>query len=172
MSKVIILEGIDGSGKSTLAAEFEKSIKLRQPNANVIRAHRGPMIGSVEDEYLRPIYDLEENDVLIADRWHVGEMIYGPIYRGHSQIRSVIGEVETFLDLYKAIRIIMSPSISVVEQRLQDRGEDYLLPHHVAEVHEFYEAFASVFKYKKIANWDQSFIDEILDQLFEEKTEC
>jgi hypothetical protein len=76
------------------------------------------------------------------------------------------------LDLHKAVRIILSPSISVVEQRLQDRGEDYLLPHHVAEVHEFYEAFATVFKYKKIANWNQIFIDQILDQLFEEKTEC
>lgn len=168
-SKVIILEGIDGSGKSTLADKLEAAVKDRNPDANVIRAHRGPMVGTVEEEYVFPIMDLGPNDVLIADRWHVGEMIYGPIYRGHSYVRNVIGDLEAFLDLHKAVRIIMSPPISVVNQRLADRGEDYLQPEHVQQVHDFYEAFATVFGYRKIAQYDEQTIAQILDALYEEE---
>jgi thymidylate kinase len=149
---VIIIEGVDGSGKSTFADRVAEKL-INETDANVIRAHKGvPENDSMLVEYFDPLKALGRNDVLVADRWHVGEMIYGPLYRGQSKMKPIIGSFESFLDEIEAQRIIMTTSLEQIVYRLKTRGEDYLQANHVRQVWEFYEAYAKVFDYTRLSD--------------------
>jgi thymidylate kinase len=157
---IIILEGIDGSGKSTLAQRL-----LAASPIETFIEHRGPIKGSVRDEYFEPLLKLRYDQLLITDRWHVGEMIYGPIYRGVSLVRPVVGELETMLDKLNAVRLILSPPLETVLDRLRERGEDYLQPEHVEPVYKFYEAYARVFNYNVLETIpDDKTVEDLVNQ--------
>ena len=143
---VVILEGVDGSGKSTFA---DKIAALVPHDYEVIREHKGPLTGPVWDEYVTPLMNIRDDQFLIADRWHVGEMIYGPLYRGKSEVTPAEERlIELLLARMGAVRIIMQPGLSTVRKRLGDRGEDFLLAENVKQVHDFYG------KYAEKHDWD------------------
>jgi thymidylate kinase len=138
---MIIIEGVDGSGKSTLAQKLAEASPLP-----VRMEHRGVPEKSIEDEYLAPLLKVGDDELVIADRWHVGETIYGPLYRGNSELLnrpSLNRVIEGVLDDIGTVRVILSPPLRTVKKRLKDRGEDYLLPEHVKLVHGQYEAYAN-----------------------------
>ena len=144
---IIIIEGIDGSGKSTLADLIEQAASSRY---KVIRAHRGPMKGSVVEEYVKPLFEIKDDELLIADRWHVGEMIYGPIYRGISYVDSVLEHIENILDDLGAVKLVMLTDRELVRERLAARGEDYLKDEDFDQVFDFYETFATLHMWEEI----------------------
>ena len=154
---IIILEGIDGSGKSTLAQRIAEKSPLP-----VRMEHRGPIKDTVQAEYVNPLFEVDEKELFIADRWHVGEMIYGPLYRGKTMVAQYVGAIESILDWFGAVRIVMSPPIEVVRQRLQDRGEDYLKPEDVEHVHKAYEDFALAWDYRLFEEVSDDQIDFII----------
>lgn len=137
---MILIEGVDGSGKSTLAEMIAKVSPIP-----VRMEHRGVPEKSIEDEYLAPLLQIGVDELVIADRWHVGEMIYGPLYRGQSELIDRPGLnrlIELQLDAVGAVRVILLPALSTVKRRLKKRGEEYLKPEDVAYVHEKYRQFA------------------------------
>jgi thymidylate kinase len=144
---IIIVEGVDGSGKST----FIEMIKEEIPDRfNVISWHCGPIEYTAEEEYYLPLLGVEE-DFMVSDRWHVGEMIYGPLYRSESKVEGEWKEkIEKLLDDLGAIKVIMMPNLEEVKRRLADRGEDYLQDEHVEEVYNFYAKYAKENEYHVI----------------------
>lgn len=143
---VVIIEGVDGSGKSTFA---DKIAALVPHDYEIVRDHKGPLTNPVWDEYVTPLMNVRDDQFLIADRWHVGEMIYGPLYRGKSEVTPAEERlIELLLSRMGAVRIIMQPGLSTVRKRLGDRGEDFLLAENVKEVREFYGNYADKH------NWD------------------
>lgn len=140
---IIILEGIDGSGKSTLATHLARQTTL-QPTT----IHRGPIRTTVTDELLQPLFDVEPDELLIADRWHISELIYGPIYRGESRIdATALEDIEATLKLLGAVRVILQPPLSIIYRRLVKRGEDFLAQEHVPLVYAAYTGFADMLDY-------------------------
>lgn len=129
--KVIILEGSDGSGKTTVAKNLESLYNSH--GFNVEMWHYGPHSPdktSVQ-EYLEPLIDWceEQRDfahkVLIIDRFHLGELVYGPVLRGFSQMTDDQYEyIEHYLDKIGAIRLYVRPARSVVLERFRQRGDD------------------------------------------------
>lgn len=155
---VIILEGIDGAGKSTLA---DALIEASPVPAHYL--HRGPLEGTVEDELIYPLQNIPENELLVTDRWHVGEMVYGPIYRGKSLVAGEYNSIiESLLWDMNAVKVILSPPIEVVKQRLEERGEDYLQPEHVEQVHELYEDYAMAHDYRLIREVTDQTVEDLL----------
>lgn len=139
MMAIVLIEGIDGSGKSTLADRVEEISKKR-----VIRFHKSqPQNDNALIEYFFPLLEMNDPECLyLLDRWHVGEIIYGPIYRGKSIFdNSSLDLVEKTLDDLGALKIIMSPSLRTVKTRLLSRGDDFILPEHVETVFDFYQAY-------------------------------
>lgn len=133
---IIILEGIDGSGKSTLADRLSEA--GQQAGFEVIREHRGPIQKTVIEEYVKPLFDIGPDQLLIADRWHLGEVIYGPIYRGISLVEQHLEALEGLLDMLQAVRVVVTAPADVIRRRLAERGEDYLQDEHVDQVHGAY----------------------------------
>ncbi|MGB2791309.1 MAG: hypothetical protein WBC29_02030 [Candidatus Moraniibacteriota bacterium] len=136
--KIIIVEGVDGSGKTTLVNELSQ----HAPD-NTIITHCGPLKKHPLHEYLRPLEQLGSDDVFIADRWHVGEMVYGPLYRGVSRLTpEMMAYIEGFLASRAATRLAMTTPYAEVKRRLESRGEDFLQAQHLRLVCDFYEDYA------------------------------
>lgn len=149
---IIILEGIDGGGKSTLAT----LIQAKSPWPKTTVVHKGPIKTNVIEELITPILEVKPDGLLIADRWHLSELIYGPIYRGKSQIDlEVLNEIETVLTHMKAVRAVVSPPLYQIEKRLLARGEDFLQPQHTALVHYAYQGLAEAHGYERLRYTDE-----------------
>lgn len=160
---VIILEGIDGSGKSTLADEI---IDMSPIPARYL--HRGPLEGTVEEELIYPLQNIKPDELLVCDRWHVGEMIYGPIYRGKSQVQGVYHDIiENLLWDLNAVKVILSPDPGLIADRLDERGEDYLQPEHFDEIYQAYESYAFANDWRLISEIKESTAYDLLQLALE-----
>lgn len=160
---MILLEGIDGAGKTSLAEQI-----IDRSPIPASYAHRGPMRDGVLTEYVLPIDRVTKDKLLVADRWHVGETIYGPIYRGWSMVAGFNLEfIEEELDYVNAVRCIIAPPLETVRYRLDTRGEDYLQPEHVTRVYSAYLDFAAKNNYEVITEVNESTADYLLRRALE-----
>ena len=137
----IIIEGIDGAGKSTL---FDRIVKKIPNKYDRVLVHKGvPEYEDPEREYCHQLSWLRNNHFMVSDRYHVGELIYGPIYRGKSTTEGYwFNRIEERLDQLKAVKIILLPDLDVILERIAERGEDYLQPEPFQQVWDFYNDFA------------------------------
>lgn len=138
---LIILEGVDGAGKSTLASAIKKEIEKAHPNDTVEYIHASQIKGTVYEEYVEPLdnYTPTSGRHIIIDRWHVGERIYGPLYRdssGYDSSRGSYEWIELFLGSKGARLWNVTQTLEILKERLAARGEDYLQDRHVDYVRE------------------------------------
>lgn len=169
----IIIEGIDGAGKSTFIEKLDKAISDSQEwyetRWDKVFYHRGVPEGTIEQEYMNPLLRVKKNEFFVADRWHVGEMVYGPIYRGESLVSGEWEkDIEEQLDRMKAIKIILLPPLEVVKKRLAERGEDYLQDEHVDDVYHFYSEYAEKWGYQ-VFRWEdlsQTLADNVVSAAY------
>lgn len=138
---LIVLEGVDGAGKTTLTDRLLKHL----PYETTRRLRSGPLGQDPFREYewrlkgYRPFS--EEN--IIADRWHVGELVYGPLYRGHSRLTAAgARHVEMYLDKLGAHKVVVTASIDDITNRLKTRGDDFVKMEHVGLIWDFYNEYA------------------------------
>lgn len=137
---LIILEGVDGGGKSTLADRILEHLDGVQN----LRLHSGPLTGDPLKEYEWRLRDYVpgSGQHIVCDRWHVGEMVYGPLYRKVCKLTSAMQRhVEMFLDKLGAHKLIVTTSYIVISQRLQTRGEDFLQNRHLGLVWDWYNDY-------------------------------
>lgn len=129
-----IFEGGDGVGKSTLAEAVAERIQELHPDDKVEMLHRSQLKRPPTHEYAFDVDDYRPGTGrhLVCDRWHVGEMVYGPLYRDAGEY-GAMGEASfRWIDLYLRTRganlwLVDHPN-QKVRERLAIRGEDYLLP--------------------------------------------
>lgn len=159
---LILLEGVDGGGKSTLANRIADTFTFLtedEPNPPaLIRIHKGKPTPGLDafQEYELPLerFDLRDlirskRDLVIMDRWHAGEMPYGELYRNHSRLDLAgLLHVEMTLTALGAVKVLVQPEdVDIVKMRLRERGEDFLQPQHVDQVHRWYEALHTLHGY-------------------------
>lgn len=124
----IIIEGPDGAGKSTLAAALGdlwiNDYGKRPSTAHLL--HRGPSQLSSLDDYQLPLqeYDLY-SDLVVCDRWHLGEEVYGPRLRGGSKTTEAeFRHLELYLRARGAVQVILDTSPEELKRRLIKRGDE------------------------------------------------
>lgn len=138
---LIVLEGCDGTGKTTLA---DLLLETHQGSSEII--HKGPIKRHPLQEYEWDLrgYDRTRLDhLVVCDRWHVGELVYGPLYRGRSTMTGAQQRhIEMFLQSRGAVRMVVDALPATIIRRLRDRGEDLLEESHVGLVYDFYRDYA------------------------------
>lgn len=134
----IIIEGPDAAGKSSLLEALERELTLRSPNSNIYLFHKGRPLEEtrrwVLNEYALSIDELATSDAyIVADRWHWGEVTYAPLKRPHTNKDGygLLGQagwrwVELFLLSRGATTWVMSQPLWVLQERLQNRGDDFV----------------------------------------------
>ena len=140
---LIALEGCDGTGKSTLAEDVAERIRQERPDDEVHLLHAGPLKTDPYTAYLEPLKDYVPNSGVhyVLDRWHVGERIYGPLYRKKSAIDDATW---VWLELKFAgmcmVTYHVTQPLDEIRRRLAVRGEDFLQDEHVELVwKQFYD---------------------------------
>ena len=142
----IIFEGCDGTGKSGLAGSVTAEIMVRDRDCSVHEIHRSQLKRPPLDEYVHDVsrYKPGTQNHVVADRWHWGEEVYGPIYRDKSA--STLAQFR-WIELWLASRGVctwhVTQPIDRLVKRLTDRGEDYLKPEHVELVQSMFADVAA-----------------------------
>lgn len=136
---LVIVEGPDGSGKTTLAAEIIKEL-ADEPNHVTVYQHACKPERDARLEYTEPLegYRPGTGVSFVLDRWHLGEMVYGPLHRGGAGLtRSDFRDVEKFLDERGAVVVLCNGPTGVLAKRLRKRGEEPNTNHLRQEAHLF-----------------------------------
>ena len=136
---LVIVEGVDGSGKSTFIQQLSQLFPDGTQNK-----HCGPLRQHPLNEYVMSLAGYRpHSDWILCDRWQVGEMVYGPLYRGTSKVTPAMDTyIEMFLRSRGAYRLMMNTPFSIVQRRLEERGEDFLQPQHIRLVLDYYTDYA------------------------------
>jgi len=148
----IVVEGVDCSGKTTFCKWL--AYELIDRKVNVEFYHHGPLRTSVYEEYVKPLTETSiYPTVLLADRWHLGEMVYGPLYRGKSEMSDVeLDEIEGLLNIRDAKKILLDIPTGEVLRRMKARGEDFLKEEDLGKAIATYELLAGKHGYEVFRN--------------------
>jgi len=105
-------------------------------------------------EYLNVPYPdprLNVGDLMILDRWHLGELIYGPKYRGISQLTTAQArEVDTLLDIYGAIKLHLDAPDDLLEARAFERGEDFIKAEDIKDIAYKYRVLCGALRWRTV----------------------
>lgn len=119
---IVALEGPDLAGKSTLAKKFH----LYNPASRILKQGPPPSGVDLLTHYLRPIAEsqVDKSDVLILDRWHVGELVYGPMLRGRSLLTDVQANyIDMVLQTFGCAFLHVTAPINDLQERYDVRGD-------------------------------------------------
>jgi hypothetical protein len=140
---IIVLEGPDGAGKTTLAQRLVTEYVAARWSVRLLR--KGPIKQDVFTEYLRPLDDLigkPSNTVWILDRWHVGELIYGPLLRGRSQLTlRQAAYIEMVMQSFGCAFLHVSQPTSVLQERWDLRPDGLIKREWLVEVNAKYDTY-------------------------------
>lgn len=133
---IIIFEGCDGTGKTT-AIELCKKVAEEKFGFTSKVVHRGP---PTTDDWFGLYLETDDlkgdEDIIFCDRWHWGECVYGPIFRGKNDLD---GQRE-WLDKELARRdggavvVLLDGDDDVIENRVRTRGDDFIEVDHTREI--------------------------------------
>ena len=166
---LIIIEGCDGVGKTTLAETIAARITDVGEPAEIL--HYGPPERHPLDEYELDLVDYTPGGGLsiIADRYHLGELVYAPLYRNESPLGGYAGSgrahVELFLAARGAVVVHVDGNEADVRSRLVERGEDFLDLKDIGTVlHEFRTAArTSLCTHVRVPMfWDETDVNRVL----------
>ena len=140
---MIVVEGCDKCGKTSIAAKLAERlgwpvVKFSQP------ASTDPC-----DEYMAAL--AARPAPFIADRFHLGERVYGPLYRGtpppdHKKMRAIEDE----LIRRRALLILMWDTGERVRWRFVDHREAFARGEHVRRILDAFDAAWAGSRVKKI----------------------
>lgn len=147
---ICILEGENKTGKSTLAHYIEEHhgfryIKVSQPGPE------GPY-----KEYTVILSSIKKGENVVIDRFHIGEEVYGPIYRGKSCLTSEqFQEIEKKINDLNGILIYCYDTEDNIAKRFDEEGEEFADKDKIKKTLELYASAikkSNLIKYKHKIN--------------------
>lgn len=137
---ICLFEGPDGAGKSTLiqaVADAHIDEGHLPESVQVWRAGPFPQDSDPWTEYVHPVGSLRacRDWIVLIDRWHLGELVYGPIFRSESRL-SLEQRVwiEGYLKTMGAVLIHVTASHDELARRLGERGDDMVAVEHLQPI--------------------------------------
>jgi len=165
---LVIVEGVDGVGKSTFVEQLTHLITSIEHHDDVEKLKAGPPDPELDilEEYELAIqgYRPGQHTHVVCDRWHVGELIYGPILRGTSRLDLArLTHLEMFLRSRGALVVhLTAPPLEIIERRKR-RGEMDLLADDQVELvlHEYMDVLWDTATRTRIGYWGQNTQEDV-----------
>lgn len=127
MPEVFIIEGPDCAGKTTFGEHIIEEAGRR--NLTCLYIHRSRIKTTAREEYLDALEDVRtaDSDVVLLDRWHISEDVYGPVMRGESQVDDQLrNEIDATLDDLGATVLYLDTDLDTILDRFNARGDDHV----------------------------------------------
>jgi hypothetical protein len=120
--------------------------------------HRGPIKNGPLIEYEKSLdnYVSDKKRMWICDRWHLGEMVYGPMLRGVSKVTpAILQHIEMFLDARGALKLVVTAPLDEIQHRLSIRGEDLIPPRTIPFIWDWYNRQVRDLKDWRMVGWHE-----------------
>ena len=138
---IYVLEGPDFAGKTTLAASIRNNIvRQTEGGIDIQIVHNGqpPEGVNLFAHYVAQVMEAHNRDLGVSsthtlfDRLHIGEAVYGPKYRGDSQLSfHQLRAIDELLDDLGAVKIFVDAADADLLARFRGtRGDDLVTDEH------------------------------------------
>lgn len=174
---IICVEGPDCGGKTTLIEHFKADWlawhAARGLSTEVQVVHKGPpdLDADPFTEYETALDDfwdaaLSTRDLVLLDRWHAGELVYGPMLRGKSRLTTAgLTHVDLSLRALSATTIICLPPVQELTRRFKARGDDLISIKGIDRLRTWYQWYALQYDHVTYAGNELKAIDDELVEL-------
>lgn len=116
---VIVCEGENRTGKSTLAKKL-----VSEHGFTLVKCSAPKKGADVYVEYMKKLKKIKGN--VVFDRFAYGELVYGPIYRGYSQLdKKKLRDIELTLMEHDAILIYCFDTVKNIARRFVEDNETF-----------------------------------------------
>lgn len=144
---IIAVEGADCAGKSTLVKRLTDHLtSVGRGSVTVLHAGAPDPRVDILEQYLKPLADVafEPLTDVILDRWHLGELVYGPLRRSGSRLTpGQAAYVDLVLDSFGFTGILCDRPTEDLIACYDTRGDDVAERDQLArEAHAFRDVVA------------------------------
>lgn len=156
---IIHCSGMDCTGKSTICKKLSELLKCP-----IQHFDKPKDLDDGKKQYFDFQKNINSNKNIICDRYHDGEYIYAPLYRGYEA--DYLHEFENELRKSPYLFVNTIASLNTIIERIKTRGEDFVKEEHYQNVLDLFERYIEKqsMPYIKI-NTDDSNIDCYLKQI-------
>lgn len=126
--------GCDATGKSSICKILSEKL-----NCNVVHFDKPKDLLDGKQQYFSFLSDKFINKDIICDRFHDGEHIYAPLYRGYES--NYLKEFEQELRKYPYLFINTTADLQIIKDRISKRGEDYVKEEHYSVILNAYKRY-------------------------------
>ena len=138
MSNIICTTGCNGSGKSTISEEILKNIKMEYTHFS----NPKDMVDGKKQYYdfLDNIQNDKNDKNYLCDRYHCGEHVYAPIYRGYESDYLIDFENKVVKD-NNFLFVYVTADLQKIIERIDVRGEDFMKQEHLGLERQLFDKF-------------------------------
>lgn len=128
MGFLLHVSGFDRCGKSTLCDLLSKDL-----GADVTHFSNPKNIDDGKNQYFNFLNQISDDKIYICDRYHDGEWIYAPIYRGYKA--DYMGEIETAIcNKMNYMFAFLTAEYETIIDRINECGEEFVKPKHFKQI--------------------------------------
>jgi len=151
MKSVYAIEGLDRLGKSTLIrgimdrGGFYQTIHFSKPEKLAVYEHakdKSPLQLYQEESFRNSMLLARSGARIIFDRWHLGEAVYAPLYRGYDGDYVFKQEKMFAMDEVHSIRLILLVENFNYSKHFVSDGDSFDDTKRKAEQELFFDAMA------------------------------
>lgn len=151
-ARIVVLEGPDGGGKTTLAQSLVKNHGYRYVHVTA------PKPGEdVLNTYATLLYAAHKDGKdIVFDRLHLGEFVYGDIFRGSNSLgREGLHLILRLVNAYDVRVFVCLPPFGEALKNWKAKKEDFAkTPAKYAEVYEYFERMIGTYNWGYPSSYD------------------